>query len=103
MILDPAGDHITQPIQDEEGIIYGEIDTALSIEPKQFHDVVGYYNRFDIFSFSVDRSQREPAQFHESKTARSEPGQEQRLATEPPLKATVNGQVEVKRTASDTQ
>lgn len=25
------------------------------VEPKQFHDVVGYYNRFDIFDLSVNR------------------------------------------------
>lgn len=65
MILDPSGTPMGQPISDEEGILYADIDTALSVEPKQFHDVVGYYNRFDIFDFHVDRSKREPAHFHE--------------------------------------
>jgi len=27
----------------------------LCVEPKQFHDVVGYYNRFDVFSLNVNR------------------------------------------------
>jgi aliphatic nitrilase len=36
---------------------------ARCVEPKQFHDVVGYYNRFDIFRLDVDRSPREPAAF----------------------------------------
>ena len=63
MILDPGGTPIGDTLSDEEGILYAEIDTALSVEPKQFHDVVGYYNRFDIFDFHVDRSRREPARF----------------------------------------
>jgi aliphatic nitrilase len=65
MILDPTGTPIGPVLCEEEGIVYAEIDTALSVEPKQFHDLVGYYNRFDIFDFKVDRSRREPARFHE--------------------------------------
>lgn len=65
MVLDPSGTPIGQPISDDEGILYADIDTAASVEPKQFHDVVGYYNRFDIFDFHVDRSRREPAYFRE--------------------------------------
>lgn len=65
MILDPSGTPIGQALSEEEGILYAEIDTALSVEPKQFHDVVGYYNRFDIFDFRIDRSKREPATFME--------------------------------------
>lgn len=65
MILDPAGEPIGAPLSDQEGIVYAEIDTSLSVEPKQFHDVVGYYNRFDVFDLRVDRSQRDPARFAE--------------------------------------
>ncbi len=63
MILDPTGSVIGPTLCDQEGIVYGEIDTALSVEPKQFHDVVGYYNRFDIFDLKIDRSAREPARY----------------------------------------
>jgi aliphatic nitrilase len=63
MILDPTGTPITPVLSVQEGILYGDIDTAASIEPKQFHDVVGYYNRFDIFNLTIDRSPREPAHF----------------------------------------
>jgi aliphatic nitrilase len=66
MILDPTGSVIGEPLSDGEGIVYAEIDTSLSVEPKQFHDVVGYYNRFDIFDLQIDRSRREPARFSES-------------------------------------
>jgi hypothetical protein len=34
----------------DEGILYADVDLAQSVEPKQFHDVVGSYNRFDIFA-----------------------------------------------------
>jgi aliphatic nitrilase len=71
MILDPTGSIMSEVISGEEGIVYGEIDTALSVEPKQFHDVVGYYNRFDIFDLRVDRSAREPARYHETVAAPS--------------------------------
>ena len=63
MILDPAGNVIAGPLSEEEGIIYADIDTALCVEPKQFHDVVGYYNRFDIFHLTVDRSENRPIRF----------------------------------------
>ena len=66
MILDPTGSVISEVLSDQEGIVYAEIDTALSVEPKQFHDVVGYYNRFDIFDLKVDRTAREPARFVDS-------------------------------------
>jgi aliphatic nitrilase len=42
------------------------------IEPKQFHDVVGYYNRFDIFRLDVDRTSRNPAAFIEEDIAQAQ-------------------------------
>ena len=71
MILDPTGSIMSEVISGEEGIVYGDIDTALSVEPKQFHDVVGYYNRFDIFDVRVDRSAREPARYLEPAAVQS--------------------------------
>jgi aliphatic nitrilase len=63
MILDPAGQIVSPVLSETEGIAYAEIDVALCVEPKQFHDVAGYYNRFDVFSLTVDRSRRDPAIF----------------------------------------
>ena len=65
MILDPTGKAMSEPLSDREGIVYAEIDTSRSVEPKQFHDLTGYYNRFDIFDLRVDRSARDPARFRE--------------------------------------
>jgi nitrilase len=63
IVLGPDGMPISETKRDEEGILYANIDVAQCIEPKQFHDVAGYYNRFDVFGFSVDRTHREPATF----------------------------------------
>jgi hypothetical protein len=62
-VLDPTGTPRGEPLCRDEGILYAEIDLAECVEPKQFHDVVGSYNRFDIFALSVDRSPRDPATF----------------------------------------
>lgn len=78
MILDPTGSVMSEVISGEEGIVYGEIDTGLSVEPKQFHDVVGYYNRFDIFDLKVDRSAREPARYIDSAIAQPADAEDQR-------------------------
>jgi nitrilase len=63
MIIDPTGEVASDVLADDEGIVYAEIDIARCVEPKQFHDVVGYYNRFDIFRLEVDRTPRNPAAF----------------------------------------
>ncbi len=63
LIIDPTGEVISDALDDSEGIVYADIDVAHCVEPKQFHDVVGYYNRFDVFHLSIDRSAREPAIF----------------------------------------
>jgi nitrilase len=60
MFVDPTGAPLGDMLCDDEGIAYAEFDLARCIEPKQFHDVVGYYNRFDVFSLSVNRARQEP-------------------------------------------
>jgi aliphatic nitrilase len=63
VVLDPTGAPLGDALCRDEGILYADIDLARSVEPKQFHDVVGSYNRFDIFALTVDRSARRPATF----------------------------------------
>lgn len=63
MIIGPSGSPISGTLRDEEGIVYGEIDIDQTIVPKQFHDVVGYYNRFDVFDLRVDNSAHDPVKF----------------------------------------
>jgi aliphatic nitrilase len=63
VVLDPTGTPLGDALCQDEGILYAEIDLAQSVEPKQFHDLVGSYNRFDIFALSVNRLARRPATF----------------------------------------
>ncbi|WCM42001.1 carbon-nitrogen hydrolase family protein [Flavobacterium sp. CBA20B-1] len=52
--IGPNGAVIGQPLIDEEGIIYADIDLSKCIQPKQMHDILGHYNRFDIFDLRVN-------------------------------------------------
>ncbi|KIZ47752.1 MULTISPECIES: carbon-nitrogen hydrolase family protein [Rhodopseudomonas] len=61
--LDPTGEQIGEALCEDEGILYADIDLNRCVEPKQFHDVVGYYNRFDIFDLSINRRRLVPATF----------------------------------------
>ena len=70
-IIDPAGNVIGEPLIDEEGIVYAEIDLNKCVAPKQMHDIIGGYNRFDIFDLKIDRSPREPADFEDHSFAKS--------------------------------
>lgn len=60
MFIDPTGTQIGDTLQNEEGIAYADFDLNKCIEPKQFHDVVGYYNRFDIFRMGINRDRIAP-------------------------------------------
>jgi nitrilase len=60
MILGPQGELLAKAQVGGEGMVMAEIDVSLSIEQKQFHDIVGYYNRFDIFRLTVDQRPNRP-------------------------------------------
>ena len=60
MILGPQGEPLAEPKVGGEGIVVADVDIALSIEQKQFHDIVGYYNRFDIFRLVLDQRPQPP-------------------------------------------
>ncbi|MBU2967313.1 carbon-nitrogen hydrolase family protein [Amphritea sp. 2_MG-2023] len=66
MIIGPSGKVISDTLQDEEGIIYADIDLNDCIEPKQFHDVSGGYNRFDVFDLRVNNKPLNPVSFGDS-------------------------------------
>jgi aliphatic nitrilase len=59
-VIGPDGRLVGTPLIDDEGIVYAEIDLARCIQPKQMHDIIGHYNRFDIFDLRVNRSARNP-------------------------------------------
>jgi aliphatic nitrilase len=65
-VIGPDGTEVGEPLIDAEGIVYAEIDLRRCIQPKQMHDVVGGYNRFDIFDLQVDTRRREPVRLREA-------------------------------------
>lgn len=77
MFLDPNGAPVAgftveggerremEYLQAEEGILYADLDMAKCVEGKQYHDVVGGYQRLDVFDLKVDRRRREPAMFRD--------------------------------------
>lgn len=54
-----------EALRDEEGILYADMDMDATIEGKQFHDVVGSYQRLDIFDLRVNTTRRIPIKFNE--------------------------------------
>lgn len=65
MVIGPSGEIISETFCESEGLLYQDIDISQCVEPKQFHDVVGYYNRFDIFDLRVMRKRLTPITFVE--------------------------------------
>lgn len=62
-IIGPTGAVIGEPLIDGEGIVYADIDLEKCIQPKQMHDILGHYNRFDIFQLKVNTAPLQPIQF----------------------------------------
>jgi nitrilase len=58
-ITGPNGEQIAEKTG-EEGIAYADIDLSESIIPKQAQDIVGYYNRFDIFQLKINQTPQRP-------------------------------------------
>jgi len=69
MFLDPTGAQIGDTLQKDEGIGYATFNLNDCVEPKQFHDIVGYYNRFDVFDLTINRRRITPATFMDENMA----------------------------------
>lgn len=65
MVLGPTGEPVSEVLQDEEGILYADVDLTKCVEPKQMHDLSGGYNRFDIFKLTVNRQANRPIRFED--------------------------------------
>jgi aliphatic nitrilase len=65
LVIDPFAEVISDVLKEDEGLLLQEIDLNQCIEPKQFHDASGYYNRFDIFDLKLDRRRIAPITFSE--------------------------------------
>lgn len=62
-IIGPSGLPVAETASDQDTLLVETVDLDDCIVPKQFHDVVGYYNRFDIFELRVNRRSLDPAVF----------------------------------------
>lgn len=71
LIVGPTGEVIGGPLVGEEGFVEADIDISESIILKQAHDIVGYYNRFDIFQLKVNKSPNVPIVIEETHTMES--------------------------------
>jgi nitrilase len=60
LALGPDGNLIGDSIQGEEGILFLDVDVAGSVAPKMAHDVVGGYQRFDVFDVTLNKRRQTP-------------------------------------------
>ena len=62
-VIGPDGRLVGEPLIDDEGIVYADVDLSRCIQPRQMHDITGHYNRFDIFDLRVNRQSQQSVQF----------------------------------------
>ena len=55
-IIGPQSTVIAGPMNNEEGILYADIDLELCVREKVTHDLAGHYNRADIFNVRINRT-----------------------------------------------
>ncbi len=53
-IIDPYGHYLTEPVWDEEKIIYADLDMNLAAACKMEHDAIGHYARPDVLELKVN-------------------------------------------------
>lgn len=53
-IVDPYGHYITEPVWNEETVIYAELDMSLPAACKMEHDAIGHYARPDVLELKVN-------------------------------------------------
>jgi nitrilase len=63
MIIGPSGKIISEVRSGEEGLCIADISLGDAITPKRMHDIVGYYNRYDVFDLSVTIKRDQPVKF----------------------------------------
>jgi nitrilase len=68
-VIGPDGREVVAPLIDSDGIVYADIDLTSCIRPKQMHDIIGHYNRFDIFELSVNRKPQQAVNFVDPQTS----------------------------------
>jgi nitrilase len=57
-IVGPLGEYVTEPVYGEETILYADLDMSLVTESRFDFDVVGHYNRPDVFQLHVNETKQ---------------------------------------------
>lgn len=60
LIVGPRGDTLAGPLVGDEGILYATVDLSEEVVLKQAHDIVGTYQRLDLFRLDVDTTRHAP-------------------------------------------
>jgi nitrilase len=66
MIIGPGGKVISDVFSSEEGLCVADINLGDSVVPKRMHDIVGYYNRYDVFDLNVTIKRDSPVKMKSS-------------------------------------
>jgi predicted amidohydrolase len=62
-IISPTGEYLAGPVWDGEAVIVAEISLEDALAPKQMHNVVGHYARWDVLSLNFNRQKLEPIRY----------------------------------------
>jgi nitrilase len=63
VVIKPGGKIVSGPMRNEEGILYGEIDSDHVAVSRRTLDVAGHYSRPDIFQLHINRKPLKPVTF----------------------------------------
>ena len=68
VVFRPFGTAIAGPMRREKGILTAEIDPAMARAARRKFDATGHYSRPDVFTLTVDRSEKRPVRFAQDST-----------------------------------
>ena len=63
VIVSPLGQVLAGPLFDEEGILFADLDMAEVARGKLDFDVVGHYDRPDVFQLKINQNPRPPVEW----------------------------------------
>lgn len=63
VIMAPGGNLVTGPLNQEQGVLYAEVDISQVGLSRRILDIVGHYSRPDIFTLNVNRQTQSPIEF----------------------------------------